>query len=995
MKTKIFYILIFLVTLTKLSQAQAPFIYASITNSAGQNACSLNQSVYLNNTFCNFPLLSTISGTINWGDGNIVPLTNFQTTTGPFSCDSLWQTLNHTYTTGGLYTVTVTQNGPGATPSIQTLSINNQGPCIDYSGYVYTDANSNCVYDIGEAVSPFQFIMLTTPNQTYYASTDANGFYQFSGQLFTPGNSTISMSNPNGITCPLVQTYTVNTATANNLNFGYSNTASFGTLQLSSSPLNWNCTNSFSFFGYLNVCNIPNGTPVSYTINYGDGTIVNNVVNYVSGPNACDSISMSSIVAAHTYATQGIYTVTVTATAMGTLTSSGNAVVTTQNCMNISGYLFMDANNNCVFDATEQPNAFAQVTIATSTAVYPASSDQNGFYSFSTPLVPGNYTVTPSVPLGSSLSCPAQSPFVSNIPTQTNVNFGYNPPAPSISGSLMDSTICNSFIYGGTLYFTSCGLPANTTYTININFGDGNSAPATVTSYNIGGGCMNNYGNVTHTYAAIGTYYLTATITGGGVTTVLYDTAFISNCGTVSGYTYLDANNNCIFDAGEQLPYQDIQVKLGNSILATGYSNASGYYNVQYPYISGNTYVVEANPVGNANTCYTASCPVALNYLVNTLTSSNLNFGFVQNTTSYDNAVTGILAWCCGILQAGANRTFKINYQNYLCGANNGTISVTLPSNFTYVSSSITPASIVGNVITWNYSNLTNMNWNNGISLVAYVPFVNAANVPYANGDPICLSATISSTSPGTDQNLSNNTYNTCFYIGTSYDPNDKHPFPKGEGMAGHIALGTELEYVIRFQNTGVFPAQQVYILDTLESDLDATSLQVLGTSHHMVFTQNGSALKFEFPNIMLPDSLSDPEGSMSFVRFKVKHNTNAPLGTIINNTASIYFDFNAPVITNTTINTLSLVQNVNEVSKSNRLNVYPNPAKETIQVSLSGTTFIHSVSIFNAMGIKVNEVNSDKNAVSISIKQLPAGVYFLQMKDQYGTMYSKHFVKE
>lgn len=995
MKTKIFYILILLLAMTKLSQAQAPFIYASITNSAGQNACSLNQSVYLNNTFCNFPLLSTISGTINWGDGNIVPLTNFQTTTGPFSCDSLWQTLNHTYTTGGLYTVTVTQNGPGANPSVQTLIINNQGPCVDYSGYVYTDANANCVYDIGEAVSPNQLIILTTPNQTYYASTDANGFYQFSGQLFTPGNSTISMSNPNGITCPLIQTYTVNTSTANNLNFGYSVTPSFGTLQVVNTIIGGNCNNTFNFSGYLNVCNIPNSTPITYTINYGDGNIVNNIVNYVSGPSSCDSVSLNSIVAQHTYATPGSYTVTVTATAMGTLTASGSTNVNSQSCINVSGYLFMDANNNCVFDATEQPNTFLQATLQTSIGNYVSTSDQNGFYSFMVPAAAGNYTVTPSVPLGSSLSCPAQSPFVSNVPTQTNVNFGYNPPAPSITGSLMDSTICNSFIYGGTLFFTSCGLPANTTYTINIDFGDGNSAPATVTSYNIGGGCMNNYGNVTHTYAAIGTYYLTATITGGGVTTVLYDTAFISNCGTVSGYTYLDANNNCIFDAGEQLPYQVIQVKLGNAILTTGYSDASGYYNVQYPYISGNTYVVEANPIGNANTCYTASCPVALNYLVNTLTSSNLNFGFVQNTTNYDNAVTGILAWCCGVLQAGANRTFQVHYQNLLCGANNGTVSVTLPSNFTYVSSSITPASIVGNVITWNFSNLNNMNWNNGISLVAYIPFVNAANVPYTTGDPVCLSATINSTSPGTDQNLSNNTYNTCFYIGTSYDPNDKHPFPKGEGMAGHIAPGTELEYVIRFQNTGVFPAQQVYILDTLESDLDATSLQVLGTSHHMVFTQNGSALKFEFPNIMLPDSLSDPEGSMGFVRFKVKHNTNAPLGTIINNTAGIYFDFNAPVITNTTINTLSLVENVNEVSKSNRLCVYPNPAKETIQVSLSGTTLIHSVSIFNAMGIKVNEINSDKNAVSISIKQLPAGVYFLQMKDQYGTMYSKHFVKE
>jgi hypothetical protein len=68
-----------------------------------------------------------------------------------------------------------------------------------------------------------------------------------------------------------------------------------------------------------------------------------------------------------------------------------------------------------------------------------------------------------------------------------------------------------------------------------------------------------------------------------------------------------------------------------------------------------------------------------------------------------------------------------------------------------------------------------------------------------------------------------------------------------------------------------------------------------------------GGIVKFNFPNINLPDSLSDEAGSKGFVRFKVKLKDNLPLGTTIENTAYIYFDFNAPIITNTTVNTIAL----------------------------------------------------------------------------------------
>lgn len=135
-----------------------------------------------------------------------------------------------------------------------------------------------------------------------------------------------------------------------------------------------------------------------------------------------------------------------------------------------------------------------------------------------------------------------------------------------------------------------------------------------------------------------------------------------------------------------------------------------------------------------------------------------------------------------------------------------------------------------------------------------------------------------------------------------SWDPNDIRVFPKGQGPEQLVDADTELEYHIRFQNTGTDTAFRVLIRDTLPLDLlDLSSLQVGAHSHALEWWVNGDGiLHFEFAPIALPDSTSNEAASHGFVRFKIRqHEGNLP-GTLINNRAAIYFDFNEPVITNT-----------------------------------------------------------------------------------------------
>ena len=139
-----------------------------------------------------------------------------------------------------------------------------------------------------------------------------------------------------------------------------------------------------------------------------------------------------------------------------------------------------------------------------------------------------------------------------------------------------------------------------------------------------------------------------------------------------------------------------------------------------------------------------------------------------------------------------------------------------------------------------------------------------------------------------------------------AYDPNDKQVFPIGYSDSHYIESNTELEYLIRFQNTGNAPATDVRVIDTLSADLDISTFELVANSHS-VFTSidpNTRVVDFYFQDIMLPDSINNEPESHGLVSFKIRPNLGIPLLTEINNTASIFFDNNPPIVTNTTWST-------------------------------------------------------------------------------------------
>ncbi len=176
-----------------------------------------------------------------------------------------------------------------------------------------------------------------------------------------------------------------------------------------------------------------------------------------------------------------------------------------------------------------------------------------------------------------------------------------------------------------------------------------------------------------------------------------------------------------------------------------------------------------------------------------------------------------------------------------------------------------------------------------------------------------------------------------------AYDPNDKKAYPKGYGAEQYIEANTDIEYHIRFQNTGTDTAFHVFIIDTLSGFLNVETITRGASSHPYQFSiAENNILKFDFENIMLPDSNVNEAASHGFVKFRIQQQADNPSGASIHNSAAIYFDSNPPVITNLASHTIGedfvIVYSPDIVAPGITVHVFPNPMRESAAFNLSET---------------------------------------------------------
>ncbi|OFX17374.1 MAG: hypothetical protein A2033_15180 [Bacteroidetes bacterium GWA2_31_9] len=234
-----------------------------------------------------------------------------------------------------------------------------------------------------------------------------------------------------------------------------------------------------------------------------------------------------------------------------------------------------------------------------------------------------------------------------------------------------------------------------------------------------------------------------------------------------------------------------------------------------------------------------------------------------------------------------------------------------------------------------------------------------------------------------------------CGLVTGSYDPNDKTGYPTGLAYNHYIMPNQQLQYVIRFQNTGTDTAFTVVVRDTLDMDLDIFSVVQGVASHTYNFQMYGPrVLEWTFYNIQLPDSNHSEPNSHGFCTFTVNQNHDLANNTKITNSADIYFDYNSPITTNQTLHTVNdqvqsavvtkVVANGNWVSE---VMIYPNPASNEIFIEISNVEQQMSnlegekgYRVYGVDGKKVLEGKLESPKTRISTKELESGVYFVEV---------------
>jgi len=459
------------------------------------------------------------------------------------------------------------------------------------------------------------------------------------------------------------------------------------------------------------------------------------------------------------------------------------------------------------------------------------------------------------------------------------------------------------------------------------------------------------------------------------------------NYNIIKGRVYSDANQNCIQDNGE-LGIPNIVV-MSTPGFNYGYTNSLGDYTI-YTNQMNNSIIVSYNYL------YTPTCPSTGILYVNFTNSCgdtvlNNDFGYYNNPSYFNLSV--LYSWSSA--NPGFTKTYRLSGHNSSLFPQNAILRLTYDSVLQYLSSTyggINNSTL--HTVEWPENIiLPSTYWNNGGLAIAnfYVPLTVSIT------DTLCTLFEILPISG--DAYPIDNTKFFCQHVTGSFDPNSKDVYPKGQGAQGYILQSDSvLNYTIHFQNTGNDTAFTVIVIDTLSQYLDPGTL-VKGISSYpctLTLTEQG-ILNFRFDQILLPDSNINEPASNGYVNYTVNLKPNLPIGTEIKNTASIFFDFNSPVITNTTLNTIASPLQIKEIESKDIVSAFPNPFKDftTIKIKTNKTQINYSFELIDIIGNDVIIINNIKTKeFNISNSKLVEGIYFYIVKSNEKIIGSGKLIK-
>lgn len=446
---------------------------------------------------------------------------------------------------------------------------------------------------------------------------------------------------------------------------------------------------------------------------------------------------------------------------------------------------------------------------------------------------------------------------------------------------------------------------------------------------------------------------------------------------SIQGNSKIDLENNGCNVTDLNFSNLKINSYLGNNLVGISLSDFYGNYSITAPSGSRTLIPILENPN------YFNVFPPNVSVTFPAQTSPVLqNFCITPNGVHNDLEVT-ILP----LLPArpGFDTTYKIVYKN----KGNTTLSGAVTFQFEdakmdLVSSTPLFSSQAPGILTYNYTNLQPFETR---EIFITMNVNSPQEIPAVNiGDQLNFVAIINPLSG--DEYLLDNTSSLKQIVVGSYDPNDKTCVEGNE--VGPEMIGQYVHYVIRFENTGTFPAENIVVKDMIDlTKFDLSTLIPTSSSDSFVTRiATDGKVEFIFENIQLPFDDANNDG---YIAFKIKTLPSLVVGDTFSNKANIYFDYNFPIETNTATTTIQALGNT-DFDFEEYLTLYPNPAKNELNIKANNNISISSINIYNVLGQLV--FVSTNPTEKIDVCNLKTGSYFVKVISDKGTS-NCQFIKE
>jgi hypothetical protein len=447
------------------------------------------------------------------------------------------------------------------------------------------------------------------------------------------------------------------------------------------------------------------------------------------------------------------------------------------------------------------------------------------------------------------------------------------------------------------------------------------------------------------------------------------------NYNSVTGIIQYDFNNNGCDALDSPAPYVALNlglnaVSLNNSV----FTNFNGNYIYNTNQIE--TYDLTPN-LENPNYFSISPNPASVNIPVIDNSTTTQNFCITANGAHPD---LEIVIAPITPARPGFDAVYKIVYRNKGNQTVDGYVNFTFnDAVLDFVSSSVTPNNNSGGFMNWFFPGLVPFQTG---SILVTLNVNSPTETPAVNiGDILAFNAFIDVT---TDDNWADNNFDFNQTVVGSYDPNDITCI-EGDVVSPSY-IGEYLHYVINFENTGTYQAENIVVKTEINpADFDISTLRLLEASHNVSTRINGNIIEFIFQTINLDT------GGHGNVLLKLKTKDNLLISDMVTNKADIYFDYNFPVETNFANTTFQVLSN-SIVTNDNSVGIYPNPAKDNVNIKANSA--ITSIEVYDAQGRIIQKKITNVENENLDVSNLTKGIYFLMIKTELGQKVEK-LVKE